>query len=127
MGVFGDLRFELFQLGLLFGGGGAHQRDGVADAAVFADFGDVVEEGEELVVVALRDRVELVVVAAGAFDREAEPGRADGADAVGDVFDAVLLVDDAAFGVDDVVAAEAGGDALIERRRWAAGRRRAAR
>ena len=76
----------------------------------------VVEEREHPVVVLLRDRVVFVIVTAGAFGREAEQGGAGRADAVGDVFDAVFLVDDAAFGVDDVVAVEGRGQPLGVRR-----------
>ena len=57
-----------------------------------------------------------MVVAAGAFHRQAEQGGACRADAVGDVFDTILLVDNAAFAVDDVVAIEGRGQALISRR-----------
>jgi hypothetical protein len=54
-----------------------------------------------------------MVVAAGALEGQPEPGHAERADAVGDILDPVLFADDAAFGVDDVIAAEAG-DALVE-------------
>ena len=66
--------------------------------------------------VALRDGIVLVIVAVRAFERESEPGHAERAHAVGNVLDAIFLVDDAALGVDDVIAPEAGGDALLERR-----------
>ena len=76
----------------------------------------VVEEREHPIVVLLADRVVFVVVAAGAFHRQAEEGGARGADPVGDVFDAVFLVDDATFAVDDVVAVEGRGQALVSGR-----------
>ena len=87
----------------------------------------VVEEGEELVILALRDRIELVVVALAAADRQAQEDDAGGVDAIDDRLDAELLEVDAAFLVDLRVAVEAGGDLLLERRRWAAGRRPVAR
>ena len=43
--------------------------DGIRDPAVFARFRNVIEEGKEPVVIALRDRIVLVVVAVGAFER----------------------------------------------------------
>ena len=56
-----------------------------------------------------------MVVAAGAFHRQAEQGGACRADAVGDVFHAVFFVDDATFAVDDVVTVEGRGEALVGR------------
>ena len=84
----------------------------------------VVEVGEELVELLLRERIVLVVVAAGAAERQAEPHGRGRLHAVDDVLDGVLLGDDAAFGVAAVVAVEAGGDPLVERGVRAAGRRR---
>ena len=81
-----------------------------------AGFGDAVEEREELVVLALRDRIVLVIVAAGAADREAEPDGRGRLDAIDDILDAILLVDDAGFVGHHVIAIEAGRDLLIERR-----------
>ena len=57
-----------------------------------------------------------MIMAAGAFGGQAEQGGAGRADAVGDVFDAILLVDDAAFGVDDVITVEGRGQPLCVRR-----------
>ena len=48
----------------------------------------VVEEGEQLVELLLRERVVLVVVAAGAAERQPEPDRRRRLDAVDDVLDA---------------------------------------
>ena len=88
---------------------------------------DVVEEGEEPVVVALGDRVVLVVVALGTADRQAEEDRARRVDPVDDRLDPELLDVDAPFLVDLRVAMKAGGDPLAERGCRAAGRRRADR
>ena len=57
-----------------------------------------------------------MIMAAGAFGGQAEQGGAGRADAVGDVFDAIFLVDDAAFGVDDVITVEGRGQPLGVRR-----------
>jgi len=91
-----DGGLELGEAALLVGEGdllgGGRCRDhwhGVGDAAILAELGHIVEEGEEAEVVALRDRVELVIVAAGALEGQTQPGGAERADPVGDVFDAV--------------------------------------
>ena len=73
----------------------------------------VVDEGEEPVVVLLRDGVELVVVALRALDREAEHAFADGVHAVEHRLHAELLGIDRAFLVDLGIAEEARGDAFI--------------
>ena len=104
------------QGGLLLAGRRGNHRDGVGDAAVLAVLGDVIEEGGELVEILLFDRVEFVIVAFGALHGETEPGGAEGANAVGDVLEAVFLIDDTALGIDDVVAGEAGGDQRVESR-----------
>src|SRR5207249_199321 len=65
---------------------------------------------------ALANRIELVVVALAATDRQAEPYGAGGVDAVNHRLDAELLDVDAAFLIDERVAVEARGDLLVERR-----------
>ena len=75
----------------------------------------VVEEGEEPVVLALADRVVLVVVALRAADRQAEQDRARRVDPVDDRLDPELLDVDPPFLVDRRVAVEPGGDPLAER------------
>ena len=65
-----------------------------------AAFGRVIQEGEYLVVLFLREGVELVVVALGAADGDAEDAFADGVDAVEHGFHAELLGVDAAFLID---------------------------
>ena len=77
--------------------------------------GDVVEVGQDLVELLLRDRVELVIVAAGAAQRQAEPDRRRRLHPVDRVLDEELVDDDAAFAVLAVVAVEGGGDALLAR------------
>ena len=78
---------------------------------------DAGEEGEELVVLLLRDRVVLVVVALGAAQRQAEPDLAERVGAIDVVADDELLGVGAALLVEARVAVEAGGDLLLERRR----------
>ena len=70
----------------------------------------VVEEGEQPIILLLRERVELVVVALGALDGQAQDALADGVHAVEHGLHAELLGIDAAFLVDHRVAQEAGGD-----------------
>ena len=79
------------------------------------DFVGVVEEREKAVVVLLRDRVELVVVALRAADGQAHPNRADGAGAVDDFFEAELFDLDASLAILKRVAVEARGDFLFGR------------
>ncbi len=74
---------------------------------------DAVEERAQRVVVALRDRIELVVVAAGALERQAQHRRAERVDAIRDVFLAELLLDAAAFVRLAVQAVERGRQALL--------------
>src|SRR5262249_33278385 len=67
-----------------------------------------VEEGEELVVLALRQGVVLVVVTLSAAERQAEPDAGGGVDAIDDGLDAELLAIDAALAIGERVAVEAG-------------------
>ena len=83
-----------------------------AGVAVEADVAERVEVREDLVVVALRDRIELVVVALGAAEREAEHRFAERFHAVDVVVGEILLGDRAALVRVHVVALEAGGDEL---------------
>ena len=76
----------------------------------------VVEEGEHAVILLLRQRIVLVVVALGALDGQAEDALADGVHAVEHRLHAELLRIDAAFLVDHRVAEKAGGHDLVLRR-----------
>ena len=75
----------------------------------------VVEEGGQLVKLALRERIELVVVADRAAGRQAQPDLRGGFGAVAVVEHEIFFVDRAAFAGGDVAAIEARGDLLIER------------
>ena len=77
---------------------------------------DVVEEGEQPVVVPLAHGIVLVVVTAAALEREAEEGRPHRVDAVGDVFDAELLLDAPPFVGLAVQPVERRREALVARR-----------
>ena len=87
----------------------------------------VVEEGEEPVVLFLRDRVELVVVALGTRDGQSEDGLAERVHAVEHGVHPELLGIDTPLLVEHRIPQKAGRDDLILRRVRAAGRRRSAR
>src|SRR5262245_4494742 len=76
----------------------------------------VVEERKQAVKVALRKWIVLVVVAARAAESQAKPDGSRRFDAIGHVFDGILLGNNAPFGVAAMVAVEAGGDPLGQRR-----------
>jgi hypothetical protein len=78
-----------------------------------AGFVDGIEESGEAVVVAGRDGVVLVVVAAGAFEGESEEGGAHGVDAIRDVFGAEFLIDAATLVGLAMEPVEGGGQDLI--------------
>ncbi len=75
----------------------------------------IVQKREHPVILFLRERIELVVVALRALDGEAENAFADGVHAVEHRLHAELLGIDAAFLVDHRVAQKAGGHDLILR------------
>ena len=76
----------------------------------------LVEEGGELVILALGERIEFMVVATTAVERQAKPDRAHCLGHVEDIIDAILLGDAATLAVNHVVAIEAGGQDLFVRR-----------
>ena len=112
----GQLVLESREPFLLPGQRRSDQRVLVAEVPDHALFGHVVEVREELVVLLLRKGVELVVVAAGASERQAQPDRRCRLRPVRDVLDAELLVHRAALGGGAVVAVESGCDDLVARR-----------
>src|SRR5262249_21298211 len=101
---FGDASEDLFSLLLLLG---RRQVDGGLVATV--------EEGEELVELALGDGVVLMIVTLSTADGQAEEDAAGGVDAINDELVAELLLIDAAFLVEQRVAMEAGRDFLVSR------------
>ena len=74
---------------------------------------DVVEEREQRIEVLLSERVEFVVVAAAAFERQAEKRRAKRGHTVIDVVDAILLFDRSALALLLVQAVEGRGEHLL--------------
>jgi hypothetical protein len=105
------------QLGLLFGGRDLKHRWSASPdrRTIIADtlFSDVMEKRVQSVVVPLADGVELVVVAAGAREGQAEPSGGGGLNSVEAVFGEEFLRNNAAFFIDHVVPVEPGGDPLI--------------
>ena len=87
----------------------------VPHVAVERRVGGTVEERVERVILLLRDRVELVVVADGAAGGEAEPRLHRRAGAIDGVAIHPLLGDRSAFAGRDVAAVEAGRGQLIVR------------
>ena len=93
------------------------RREGPGPVAILSFeslFIDAVEIGHEAEEVVLRNRVELVVVAAGATDGHAQDRRAISAHAIHGIFHKPLLPNGASLVVDPMVAVERGGDLLIE-------------
>ena len=76
----------------------------------------LVEEGSELVILALGERIEFMVVATTAVERQAKPNRAHRLGHIEDIIDAILLGNAAALAVNHVIAVEAGSQDLIVRR-----------
>ena len=70
---------------------------------------------EHAVVVALRDWIELVVMTAGAAQREPEKDAAGGVHAVRDSFHAKLLLVDTSFLIEGGIAVKPGRDLLLDR------------
>ncbi len=100
------------ELAFLVGRWRLDQWIGVSLTAVETFFGHVVEEGVEPVIVLLRDRVELVVVALGAGDGEPQEDGAGRVHAIDDVGGVILFGDRASLEIEHVVAVESAGDLL---------------
>jgi hypothetical protein len=109
---FAQLRFDLLALQLLLFIRHFEHWPGLRIAATTID-GRIVEEGEQLVVVALRKRIELMVMAPAAVERHAEPHRSRGFGHVHHVVDAILGRDASAFAINHVVAAKACRQSLL--------------
>ena len=109
-----ELTIELGDPSLLLRRGSRDKRRRVYVLEALPALGDVVEEREDLVELQLRDRIELVVVAARAPQRQAEPDGGRRRDSIDRVFHQELRWHDPAFGVQAVVAVETGGDTLVQ-------------
>ena len=117
----GEILFHPAPFEHLAGAREALQGVGIAAAAVGrphdrAVLGHVVEDGEQGVEVALRERVVFVVVAPGTAHREPEPGLPRGLHPIDHRLHPPLLGDDPALAVDAVIAVEPGRHALLGRR-----------
>ena len=69
---------------------------------------EIVEQGEQLIKLALTDRVILVIVTAGTAQCEAHPDRAHCLHTIDDVLSAPFLIESPALGVDAMVTIEPG-------------------
>ena len=78
----------------------------------------LIEVREELIELALRQRVKLVIVALSTSSRQSHPHGRGRADAVGDVLGAVLFGSDTGLLGNHVIAVEPGRDPLFDRRIW---------
>src|SRR5262249_4971540 len=76
----------------------------------------VVQKRVEAVILRLRNRIEFVIMALGATDRQAEEGFADRVNAIDYAFDAELFGIDAALLIEHGVAKEARRHAVLQRR-----------
>ena len=107
---------DLLEPARLLGERDAQEGDRVLDVPVRRLLGHGVEEPVHRVVVALADRVELVVVALGALERQTQEDLGRGVGAVLGVDRQVLLRDHPALGAGGVAPVEARGDLLVQGR-----------
>ena len=108
------------QLGELLIGGGVGKQErrhwrviNKARVRILTGLVDVLEKRKERIEIAHRDRIKLVIVTAGAFERQTQERGAEGIDAVHHVTDPELFLDDTAFLVLQVEAIERGGQPLL--------------
>ena len=121
LGVGGsDLRVEVGDPGVVLRGRKLDQRrcypDPAREILRCSVLGEPVEGIEEAVVVDLRERIVLVVVALAASERQAEPGGACRVDPVEEVVEPLLLGDRPPLAIEEVIAVEAAGYSLLDRR-----------
>ena len=111
----GDFVFVEEGLALLaVGGEGAEERAHfTVEGSIDIDVVGPVEESEELVILFLRDGIELMVVALGAAGGEAEPSGGNRVGAIDDLLEAGFGAVDARFTVDEDVAMETSGYFLV--------------
>ena len=106
---------ELGHLSVLVGGRGRDIRWRVTVLERLAPLGDVIEERKDLVELLLADRIELVVVAPRAPERQAQPHGRGRRYPIDHVLHQELFGDDAPLAVLAVVPVEGGGDSLAQR------------
>ena len=88
----------------------------VTDAAIQTLLRNIIEERKKPVEIALRNRIVLVIVAAGTAHRKPEPGHGGCFQTIHDVFHLIFLRNRAALEVNHVVAVKATGELLFGRR-----------
>ncbi len=93
-----------------------HRWFSIPHATGFALFIQIVEERKELIVLALGERIELVVMAAGTTERDTHQDCRCCVNTISHVFNPVFFRDDSPFRIDHMVSIEARGNPLIERR-----------
>ena len=111
----GDFRADRVPPSAIFRQGHRQHRRRVLDVAIHHALGGVVEERRHFIELALRDRVEFVVVARRAVHGQPEPDPGGRLGAVAGVQHGILVGNHAAFVGGDVAAVEAGGDPLFQR------------
>ena len=94
--------------------GGLEQRRGIAVLDHAATLRQIVEVGHQAVEVALRERIELVVVTTGTTHGQAQPDRGCRFHAIRRILHQELLENDSALRVRAMVPVESGGDQLVE-------------
>ena len=109
-------RTDFLEFPVYFRRGQHHRGRSLAIVGNSARFLVLVEKRVERIEILLRNRVVLVVVAAGTLHGQAQKRLAKRTGAVGHVFGAVFLVNDAAFLALRVVAVETGGNERVAAR-----------
>ena len=107
------LPVKFVESGFLFRGRGFDIRFVVSEFEDQAPFRNVVEVGEESIVILLGDGVEFVIVAAGATHRQAQPNRGGRLNPIGHILHPKFFVNDAAFGVGPVIPVEGRSNELV--------------
>ena len=107
---------QLLQLLLLVSCGSRNVRGRVSILGGSTFFRHVIEQREGLVILALGEGIELVIVAPGTAHRQPHPDREGRIDPVHDVLDGILFRDDASFRVATMVAVESCRDSLVQGR-----------
>jgi hypothetical protein len=72
-----------------------------------------IEEGEQLIVFALGNRIVFVIMTPRAADGQPHPHRRRSLEAIGDILDPILLINHAGFPCHHVIAVEPGRDLLL--------------
>ena len=95
-----------------------HFQDWLGRSLGIALADEAVEETAHLIVFALRHRVELVIMTLRTLHGEAEECGRGRVDAINEILDTVVFINNSAFVGGRIVAQEAGGDLLFLARIW---------